>query len=54
MADYESELSRLVDQLNRAAVNGKSAEKRSLDQLLEIPLRRNASDILLIAGSPGL
>jgi twitching motility protein PilT len=52
MADYESELSRLVDQLNRAAVNGKSAEKRSLDQLLEISLRRNASDILLIAGSP--
>jgi twitching motility protein PilT len=52
MADYESELSRLVDQLNRAAINGKSAEKRSLDQLLEISLRRNASDILLIAGSP--
>jgi twitching motility protein PilT len=52
MAEYESELSKLVDQLNRSVTNGKSSEKRSLDQLLAAALRRNASDIILVAGSP--
>jgi twitching motility protein PilT len=52
MAEYESELSKLVDQLNRSATNGKASERRSLDQLLTVAIRRNASDIILVAGSP--
>ena len=42
MAEYESELSKLVDQLNRSVTNGKSSEKRSLDQLLERHFRHPA------------
>jgi twitching motility protein PilT len=52
MSEYESELSKLVDQLNRSATSGRSSEKRSLDQLLTFAFRRNASDIVLVAGSP--
>jgi len=52
MSEYESELSKLVDQLNRSATSGRSSEKRSLDQLLTSAFRRNASDIILVAGSP--
>jgi twitching motility protein PilT len=52
MGEYETELSKLVDQLNRSATVAKSSEKRSLDQMLTVALRRNASDIILVAGSP--
>ena len=52
MAEYETELSKLVDELNRSATNAKHSEKRSLDQLLAVALQRSASDIVLIAGSP--
>lgn len=52
MGEYETELSKLVDELNRSATNAKHSEKRSLDQLLAVALRRSASDIVLIAGSP--
>jgi twitching motility protein PilT len=52
MGERESELSRLVDQLNRTATGVKSDEKRSIDQLLGVALHSNASDILLVAGSP--
>ena len=52
MGEYESELSKLVDQLNRSATNGRSSEKRSLDQLLAVAFQRHASDIILVAGSP--
>ncbi len=52
MDEYETELSKLVDQLNRSATLTKSSEKRSLDQILTAALRRNASDIILVAGSP--
>jgi len=48
----EDELSRLVDQLNRTAAGTKSAEKRSVDQLLAVALESHASDIILVAGSP--
>ena len=48
----EDELSRLVDQLNRTAAGTKSAEKRSVDQLLAAALDSHASDIILVAGSP--
>lgn len=52
MGEYESELSKIVDQLNRSAISGRSSEKRSLDQLLALAFRRNASDVILVAGSP--
>src|ERR1700733_9767548 len=52
MGETESELSRLVDQLNRSANNSRSGEKRSLDQILSTAFQRHASDILLVAGSP--
>jgi twitching motility protein PilT len=52
MAEYEDELSKLVDQLNRSATSLKTGEKRSLDQILTIAVQRHASDIILVAGSP--
>jgi len=52
MGETESELSRLVDQLNRSANSSRSGEKRSLDQILSTAFQRHASDILLVAGSP--
>jgi len=52
MGEYESELSKIVDQLNRSANSGRLSEKRSIDQLLEVAFRRNASDVILVAGSP--
>lgn len=52
MGEHEIELSKLVDQLNRSTVSGRSGEKRSLDLLLQAASRQNASDIILVAGSP--
>ena len=52
MDEHESELSRLVDQLNRAATAAKSGEKRSIDQLVAVAVESHASDIILVAGSP--
>src|SRR5215469_14736127 len=59
MSDYDTELSRIVEELNRAAPSqkpaaGASASTASLDQLLEFAARRNASDILLVAGAPAV
>jgi hypothetical protein len=52
MDEHENELSRIIDQLNRSATGVKSAERRSIDQLLATAIRANASDIVLVAGSP--
>ncbi len=57
MGEYDTELSRIVEELNRAAPSQKPAaagpiSNGSLDQLLEFAARRNASDILLVAGAP--
>jgi twitching motility protein PilT len=52
MTEYEGELSRLVDELNRSARRDRSDEKTLLDQLLSAGVQRNASDLLLVAGSP--
>jgi len=57
MGDYDTELSRIVAELNRAAPSQKPAATTpvaggSLDQLLDNAARRNASDILLVAGAP--
>ena len=64
MAGYDSELARIVDELNRSAP-GKTGERPSrppagagaataagsLEQLLAFAARQNASDLLLVAGS---
>ena len=52
MPESANELSKLVDQLNRAVNSAKSTDKRSLDQILAAASHRNASDILLVTGSP--
>jgi twitching motility protein PilT len=59
LAEYDRELSEIVAELNRAAPSQKSAERlpqstASLDELLGFATRRNASDILLIAGAPAV
>src|SRR5690348_2213184 len=55
MGEYDTELSRIVEELNRAAPSQKPAggmpsSTASLDQLLDFAGKRNASDILLVAG----
>ena len=53
MDEREDELSKLVDQLNRSAAGVRTiGDKRSIDQLLVDGIHRNASDIILVAGSP--
>ncbi|HTZ60983.1 MAG TPA: PilT/PilU family type 4a pilus ATPase [Acidobacteriaceae bacterium] len=53
MADLDSELSRLVEELNRSTRPVvTSSENASIDRLLAIAVQRAASDILLVAGSP--
>ena len=63
MAGYDSELARIVEQLNRSTPGGRAVERQgraaaaapsaagSLEQLLAFAARQNASDLLLIAGS---
>jgi twitching motility protein PilT len=57
MPGYDQELSKIVEELNRTA-SGSAAPPRqpgrgsaSLDQLLSLAARQNASDLILIAGS---
>lgn len=62
MGEYDNELSRIVEELNRAAPSQKPAaaavaapvSNASLDGLLEFATRRNASDIVLVAGAPAV
>jgi twitching motility protein PilT len=51
MAAYGSELSRLVDELNRSTTATKTGENASIDRLLAVAVHRGASDIILAAGS---
>ncbi len=60
MAGYDNELSRIVEELNRAAPASRVPERRtphlvpvsaSLDQLLSYAAKNNASDVLLVSGS---
>ena len=51
MGQYEGELTRLVDELNRSATRARSDEKGLLDQFLDSAVQRGASDLLLVAGS---
>jgi twitching motility protein PilT len=52
MDEHGNELSRIVDQLNRSTAGAKTGEKRSIDQLLTVAVNSNASDMILVAGSP--
>jgi twitching motility protein PilT len=55
MPGYENELAQIVADLNRAAQASRDAAPHasgSLDELLGQASRRNASDVLLIAGAP--
>ncbi len=60
MSEYDSELSKIVAELNRAAPSQKSPAARtpqstaSLDHLLHTAAGRGASDVLLIAGAPAM
>src|ERR1039457_7439403 len=59
MGEYDTELSKIVAELNRAAPSQKTASRgpqstASLDQLLGFAASRNASDVLLIAGAPAM
>ena len=61
MGEYDSELSKIVAELNRAAPSQKSSsgargteETASLDKLLHMAATRGASDILLVAGAPAM
>ena len=51
MSVYESDLSRLVDELNRTKPGLNADKKTSLDSLLALAAEQNASDIILVAGS---
>jgi twitching motility protein PilT len=60
MAGYDNELSRIVEELNRAAPGTRTLERKSpqlvpvsasLDQLLSYAAKHNASDVLLVTGS---
>ena len=57
MSGYDNELARIVEELNRAAPGPAATRERpassaSLDQLLALAARQNASDLILVAGSP--
>ncbi|MGP8247708.1 MAG: type IV pilus twitching motility protein PilT [Bryobacteraceae bacterium] len=59
MSGYDSELSKIVAELNRAAPSQQKTvpirvpeSLASLDALLRLAAERNASDVLLIAGAP--
>lgn len=54
MAQYDSELTRLVEQVNRAAKEPKGDEGKLLDQFLAVAVQRRASDLLLVANSPAI
>jgi twitching motility protein PilT len=51
MAAYGSELSRLVDELNRSTAGTRTGEGASIDRLLALAVQRGASDVILVAGS---
>jgi twitching motility protein PilT len=54
MAEYDNELTRLVEQVNRSARGPTEDETALLDQFLTVAVQRRASDLLLVAGSPAI
>jgi twitching motility protein PilT len=51
MSVYESDLSRLVDELNRSTPGTRTDTRTSIDTLLRLAIEQNASDVILVAGS---
>lgn len=51
MGEYEGELNRLVDELNRSAMANRTEESPQFDQYLANAVQRGASDMLFVAGS---
>jgi len=51
MSAYESDLSRLVDEVNRTTPVTKPDTRTSIDSLLGVAAEQNASDVILVAGS---
>jgi twitching motility protein PilT len=51
MSVYESDLERLVDELNRTTSGTKTDKRASLDTLLRLADGQKASDIILVAGT---
>ena len=54
MSEYDGELTRLVEQVNRSAKGPKADEGKLLDQYLTLAVQRHASDLHLIANSPAV
>src|ERR1700733_207653 len=54
MAEYDSELTRLVEQVNRSDKGPTADETKLLVQFLTVAVQRGASDLLLVAGSPAI
>lgn len=54
MAQYDSELTRLVEQVNRSAKGPIADEAKLLDQFLTLAVERRASDLLFVANSPAI
>ncbi len=54
MAEYDGELTRLVEQVNRSAKESKADEIKLLDRFLTVAVQRRASDLLLVANSPAI
>jgi hypothetical protein len=49
MAEYDGEMTRLVEQVNRSAKESKADEIKLLDQFLTIAVQRRVSDLLFVA-----
>ena len=54
MTEYDGELTRLVEHVNRSARESKADEIKLLDQFLTLAAQRRASDLLLVANSPAI
>src|SRR5215831_11940328 len=54
MSEYDGELTRLVEQVNRSAKEAKADEIKLLDPFLSVAIERRASDLLLVANSPAV
>jgi len=51
MSEYDGELTRLVEQVNRSARESKADDSKLLDPFLTVAAERRASDLLLVANS---
>lgn len=54
MSEYDGELTRLVEQVNRSAKEFNANDAKALDKILTVATEHRASDLLLIANSPAV